>query len=114
MAVLALYLVVNSSNGGFQIHRALPSANGKPGYRVSSSPGSKVEDKNVQSKHGTSHDKKTHVPHHQNAMEFQSRWTEAACYSIASCMLVGLSGIFPLIIIPLEAGPSLQHGGKCD
>ena len=33
-------------------------------------------------------------------------------YSIAGAILVGLSGILPLIIMPIEAGPSLKHGGK--
>ena len=35
-------------------------------------------------------------------------WTYSVCGSIA----VGLSGIFPLLIIPIEAGPALKHGGK--
>lgn len=34
------------------------------------------------------------------------------CYSIFGAMLVGLSGIFPLLVIPIEAGPSLKHGGR--
>ena len=34
-------------------------------------------------------------------------------YSIAGAILVGLSGILPLIIMPIEAGPSLKHGGRC-
>lgn len=33
-------------------------------------------------------------------------------YSILGAVVVGLSGIFPLLVIPLEAGPSLKHGGK--
>ena len=35
-------------------------------------------------------------------------WT----YSIIAASLVGLSGIFPLLVIPMEAGPALKHGGK--
>ena len=35
-------------------------------------------------------------------------WT----YAIISAMLVGLSGIFPLLIIPLDAGENLKHGRK--
>lgn len=31
--------------------------------------------------------------------------------SILSAMLVGLSGIFPLLVIPLESGEALRHGG---
>jgi hypothetical protein len=33
-------------------------------------------------------------------------------YSIGGAILVGLSGILPLLIMPLEAGPSLMHGGE--
>ena len=35
-------------------------------------------------------------------------WT----YSVIAASLVGLSGIFPLLVIPMEAGPALKHGGK--
>ena len=35
-------------------------------------------------------------------------WT----YSVIASSLVGLSGIFPLLVIPMEAGPALKHGGK--
>lgn len=31
-------------------------------------------------------------------------------YSIAGSILVGFSGILPLLIMPIEAGPSLKHG----
>ena len=34
-------------------------------------------------------------------------------YSIVGAILVGLSGILPLLILPIEVGPSLKHGGKC-
>jgi hypothetical protein len=33
-------------------------------------------------------------------------------YSLLSAGLVGLSGIFPLLVIPLEAGEALKRGGK--
>lgn len=33
-------------------------------------------------------------------------------YSLVSAALVGLSGIFPLVIIPLDSGESLKRGGK--
>ncbi|XP_041371087.1 zinc transporter ZIP13-like [Gigantopelta aegis] len=33
-------------------------------------------------------------------------WT----YSLMGAVLVGFSGIFPLLVIPLEAGPALKHG----
>lgn len=43
----------------------------------------------------------------------QSRLSwEVWIYSILGSVLVGLSGIFPLLVIPLEAGPSLKHGGR--
>jgi zinc transporter 13 len=32
--------------------------------------------------------------------------------SLLSAGFVGLSGIFPLLVIPLEAGNVLRHGGK--
>jgi len=35
-----------------------------------------------------------------------------ACSVIASA-LVGLSGIFPLLVIPLETGEALRSGGEC-
>jgi len=35
-----------------------------------------------------------------------------ACSVIASAV-VGLSGIFPLLVIPLEAGEALRKGGEC-
>jgi len=35
-----------------------------------------------------------------------------ACSVIASAV-VGLSGIFPLLVIPLEAGEALRRGGEC-
>lgn len=97
-----------------QLHRALPGANGKPGYRVTSA--SKAADNTVQNKQhgddGVGTDKQTQAGYHQKTMDFESKWTEAAFYSIISCVLVGLSGILPLVIIPLEAGPSLQSGGE--
>lgn len=37
---------------------------------------------------------------------------ETWLYSIFGAILVGLSGIFPLLVIPLEAGPALRHGGE--
>lgn len=33
-------------------------------------------------------------------------------FSVVSACLVGLSGIFPLVVIPIEAGRSLRSGGK--
>ena len=35
-----------------------------------------------------------------------------ACSVVASA-LVGLSGIFPLLVIPLETGEALRRGGEC-
>ncbi|KAK3094884.1 hypothetical protein FSP39_007473 [Pinctada imbricata] len=35
---------------------------------------------------------------------------EVWMFSICGAMLVGLSGIFPLLVIPIEAGPALKHG----
>jgi len=94
-----------------QLHRALPSTNGKPGHRVSTS--ASYHEKSGKDKHPTMQiDKKTDVDARHNTMDFDSEWSEAAFYSIISTILVGLSGIFPLLVIPLEAGPSLKHGGE--
>jgi len=38
--------------------------------------------------------------------------TETWAYSIISAVLVGLSGIFPLLVIPLESGKALRDGGE--
>lgn len=38
---------------------------------------------------------------------------EVLLFSLGGAVLVGLSGIFPLLVIPIEAGPALKHGGKC-
>lgn len=35
---------------------------------------------------------------------------EVWVYSVIASILVGLSGIFPLLVIPMEAGPALKHG----
>jgi len=34
-------------------------------------------------------------------------------YSVVASAIVGLSGIFPLLVIPLETGEALRRGGKC-
>ena len=38
---------------------------------------------------------------------------EIWAYSIISSAVVGLSGIFPLVVIPLETGEALRRGGEC-
>ena len=45
----------------------------------------------------------------QNVMEIN---LEVWAYSVTAAILVGLSGIFPLLVIPMESGPALKHGGK--
>lgn len=41
---------------------------------------------------------------------------EAWLYSIPATILVGMCGIFPLLVIPVEAGHALREGGEsfCD
>lgn len=39
---------------------------------------------------------------------------EAWLYSIPATILVGLCGVFPLLVIPVEAGHALREGGKLD
>lgn len=36
----------------------------------------------------------------------------AQTFSVLAALAVGCTGILPLVIIPLEAGPALKHGGK--
>lgn len=45
-------------------------------------------------------------------MEDERGRYEVWIYSICGSIAVGLSGIFPLLIIPIESGPALKHGGK--
>ena len=45
----------------------------------------------------------------QNVMEIN---LEVWAYSVTAAILVGLSGIFPLLVIPMESGPALKHGGN--
>ena len=113
ITLLVTGLLLWDTNADFpQIHRALPGANGKPGYRVASKSTTHSADNSIQNKHGMGTDKGTDGSRHQMTMDFDSHWSQAAFYSIISCMFVGLSGILPLVVIPLEAGPSLQHGGE--
>ena len=37
---------------------------------------------------------------------------ETWVYSIIAAILIGLSGIFPLLVIPLESGKALREGGE--
>lgn len=37
---------------------------------------------------------------------------EAWLYSIPATILVGMCGIFPLLVIPVEAGQALREGGE--
>lgn len=37
---------------------------------------------------------------------------EIWAYSVIASALVGLSGIFPLLVIPLETGEALRRGGE--
>ena len=49
---------------------------------------------------------------HPHNLEKTGHASETWLYSIISAILVGLSGIFPLLVVPLEAGASLKKGGK--
>lgn len=48
----------------------------------------------------------------QNFTLFFGHSVETWTLSMISAMLVGLSGIFPLVVIPLETGRNLHRGGK--
>lgn len=39
---------------------------------------------------------------------------EVLFFSLGGAVLVGLSGIFPLLVIPIEAGPALKHGAAAN
>jgi len=45
------------------------------------------------------------------SIAYGDRWV-IWIYSLVSAGLVGLSGIFPLLVIPLEAGEALTKGGE--
>ena len=79
------------ANGGIgTIHRA---KNAKKTFSARNyNPGPKIETETVQFTGG--HSRETWV------------------YATISAMLVGLSGIFPLLVIPIEAGKALRKGGK--
>lgn len=49
-----------------------------------------------------------------NIMDVERNTYEVWIYSICGSIAVGLSGIFPLLVIPIEAGPSLKHGAAAN
>lgn len=46
-----------------------------------------------------------------NSLTYDDRY-HVWVYSLISAALVGLSGVFPLLVIPLEVGESLKKGGE--
>lgn len=114
IVLVVVSLNVLTTKGDFpQLHRALPGANGKPGYRVLS-PGTTREttgDTDSQDKHDHTIDKLNKSRKRHRTMDVAADRSTTVFYSLVSAALVGLSGIFPLLVIPLQAGPSLKHGG---
>lgn len=49
-----------------------------------------------------------------NIMDGERNMYEVWIYSVCGSIAVGLSGIFPLLIIPIEAGPALKHGAAAN
>ena len=47
-----------------------------------------------------------------HALSPSNQMLEIWMFSIIGTVLVGLSGLFPLLVIPLESGPALKHGGE--
>lgn len=45
---------------------------------------------------------------------FSSEHAHVWLFSLVGSVAVGLSGIFPLLVIPIEAGAALKTEGKCD
>ena len=72
-------------------------------------PGPNVDDITVEQIGREDEDIEGGITRHENIGGSHSK--EAWIYSIVSSALVGLSGIFPLLVIPLESGEALKHGG---
>lgn len=90
-----------------EIHRAKSATYKNPRSRASNA-GSTVDVASAEMpNHGAADEAAVHA-HMEQAAWSQS--TDVWLYSILGAIVVGLSGIFPLLIIPLEAGPSLKHG----
>lgn len=53
-----------------------------------------------------------HHYNHRHGPFFFGHSKETWIYSFISAALVGLSGIFPLAVIPLETGQALRKGGE--
>lgn len=47
-----------------------------------------------------------------NNIQDKHKLFQAQICSVIAALVVGLTGILPLLVIPLEAGPNLKHGGK--
>ena len=59
----------------------------------------------------SSQNRHTNSAHESTTPEGHSR--ETWIMTVISALLVGLSGIFPLLVIPLETGKALKKGGEC-
>ncbi|KAK7474325.1 hypothetical protein BaRGS_00034460 [Batillaria attramentaria] len=94
-----------------EIHRAKSASYKSPRSRAESNARSSVD---VAAAEMPSHEVAEDAALHTHMVEeaMWSRSTDVWVYSILGAILVGLSGIFPLLVIPLEAGPTLKHGGK--
>lgn len=107
LLVISVLTLTPLSNG--EIHRAKTTVY-KSGKRAGSSAQSvDVAQRGEMRTSGNAGEAATvHMVDSENFQSF-----DVWIYSIAGAILVGLSGILPLIIMPIEAGPSLKHGGRC-
>ena len=91
LAICCLLLVLATSGTG-TIHRA------------------KNAKKTTSSRHPPLHNPRPSPQNMELSAGGHSR--ETWVYATISAMLVGLSGIFPLVVIPIESGKTLRKGGK--
>ena len=104
LCVLGVICVLLITDCDAEIHRAKAAVHrtgvgGAKSRRTSTSYSDMEPDPNSQS---------TPLPFEYVPSVMFNAWT----YSLLGAVLVGFSGIFPLLVIPLEAGPALKHGGK--
>ena len=80
-----------------EIHRARQALKTKTGRSLNRDPASKYQKNSL---------------FNSTEVLFLGHTTETWGLSMVSAALVGLSGIFPLAVIPLEAGKALRKGGQ--
>lgn len=72
----------------------------------------KSSNEHHKNRHKSSYVAKQPVADASRSMEHLDATTYTWIFASLGSILVGLSGIFPLLIIPIESGPALKHGGE--